>query len=56
MIIVTHEMQFAKAVADRIIFIDDGKIIENSKPEQFFSHPETERAKQFLNMFEYKRK
>lgn len=53
MIIVTHEMQFARAVADRIIFIDEGKIIENSDPETFFSAPKTERAKQFLNIFEF---
>lgn len=56
MVIVTHEMQFAKAVADRIIFIDGGKILEDSKPETFFTNPETERAKQFLNMFEFERK
>lgn len=54
MIIVTHEMQFARAVADRIIFIDGGKIIEDSDPETFFEAPKTERAKQFLNIFEFK--
>ena len=53
MVIVTHEMGFAKAVADRIIFIDEGKICEESKPEEFFSSPKTERAKQFLNIFSY---
>lgn len=53
MIIVTHEMQFARAVADRIIFLDGGKIIEEAAPEEFFNRPETERARQFLNMFEY---
>jgi len=53
MIIVTHEMQFAKAVADRIIFIDGGKIIEDCDPETFFSSPGTERAKEFLNIFEF---
>lgn len=53
MIIVTHEMQFARAVADRIIFIDEGKIIEDSDPETFFNAPKTERAKQFLNIFEF---
>lgn len=53
MVIVTHEMGFAKAVADRIIFIDEGKVCEESKPEEFFSSPKTERAKQFLNIFSY---
>jgi polar amino acid transport system ATP-binding protein len=53
MIIVTHEMQFARAIADRVIFLDGGKIVEEGKPEQFFEHPQTERAQQFLNMFEF---
>lgn len=53
MVIVTHEMGFAQAVADRIIFIDGGKICEESEPEQFFTNPKTERAKQFLNIFHY---
>lgn len=53
MVIVTHEMGFAKAVADRIIFIDEGKICEESEPEEFFTNPKTERAKQFLNIFNY---
>ena len=53
MLIVTHEMSFAKAVADRVIFLDDGKIVEVGLPEQFFENPKTERAKKFLNMFEY---
>lgn len=53
MIIVTHEMQFAKAVADRIIFLDHGKIVEENTPDQFFETPKTERAKQFLNIFEF---
>ena len=51
MLIVTHEMQFAKAVADKVIFIDQGKIVEEAAPDKFFEHPETERAKQFLNVF-----
>ena len=46
-----HEMQFAKAVADRVIFMDQGQIVEEAKPEEFFEHPTTERAKQFLNVF-----
>lgn len=53
MIIVTHEMSFAKAVADRVIFLDEGHIVEESSPDVFFEHPETERAQQFLNTFEF---
>ena len=53
MIIVTHEMQFAKAVADRIVMLDEGKIIEDIDPETFFITPVTERAKKFLNTFVY---
>lgn len=49
MVIVTHEMNFARHVADRIIFMDDGKIIEENTPEEFFAHPETQRARDFLN-------
>lgn len=53
MVIVTHEMQFARAVADRIVFMDRGEIVEEKSPNLFFTKPETERAKQFLNMFEF---
>lgn len=53
MVIVTHEMQFARAVADRVIFIDQGKILEEGSPKTFFTAPKTERAKQFLNIFEF---
>ncbi|MGN0288130.1 MAG: amino acid ABC transporter ATP-binding protein [Lachnospiraceae bacterium] len=53
MIIVTHEMEFAKAVADRVIFLDCGEIVEEEKPEEFFNYPKTDRAKQFLNTFHY---
>ncbi|WP_346432507.1 amino acid ABC transporter ATP-binding protein [Clostridium tanneri] len=53
MIIVTHEMSFAQAVADKIVFIDGGKICEISEPQEFFTNPKTERAKQFLNVFQY---
>lgn len=53
MIIVTHEMNFAKAVADKIIFMDDGEICETSSAGEFFTNPKTERAKQFLNLLEY---
>lgn len=46
--IVTHEMNFAKEIATRIIFLDDGKIIEEGTPEQFFAHPKTPRVREFL--------
>lgn len=53
MLIVTHEMEFARAVADRVIFMEGGNIIEESSPEEFFNNPKTNRAKQFLNTFSY---
>lgn len=53
MIIVTHEMSFARAVADRIFFFDDGEIVEENTPEQFFYKPKTQRAEQFLNSFKF---
>ena len=53
MVIVTHEMQFAKAVADKVVFLDEGKIIEQGPPDKFFQHPDTERAKKFLNTFRF---
>lgn len=53
MLIVTHEMAFARQVADRIIFMDQGNIIEQSAPEPFFSQPQTDRAKAFLNLLNY---
>ncbi len=53
MIIVTHEMAFAKAVADRIIFLDEGRIIESGTPQEFFDNPQTERARKFLNIFNF---
>ncbi|OOM74808.1 amino acid ABC transporter ATP-binding protein [Clostridium sp. BL-8] len=49
MVVVTHEMGFAKQVADRIVFMDGGQIIEEGVPEEFFSNPKNERAKSFLN-------
>ena len=55
MLIVTHEMGFARAVADRIVFMDDGSIVEINEPEAFFTAPKSERAKKFLNMFEFKK-
>lgn len=48
MVVVTHEMGFARQVADRIVFMADGEIIEEGTPEHFFNNPESERLKQFL--------
>ncbi len=56
MLIVTHEMQFARAVADRIILLDEGRIREEASPEEFFEHPNTDLARRFLRSFEYSRK
>ena len=56
MIIVTHEMSFARAVADRIVLIEDRQILEESDPEQFFTAPKTEQAKKFLQTFEFHKK
>lgn len=53
MLIVTHEMAFARAVADRVIFLDGGSVIEDTDPESFFGSPRTERAKRFLRTFEF---
>lgn len=53
MIIVTHEMQFARAIADRVLFLDGGKIVEEAPPKEFFDHPETERAQRFLRTFTF---
>ena len=49
MAIVTHEMGFAKEVADRLLFVDGGKIIEDDKPEVVFEHPKNERAREFFS-------
>ena len=56
MVIVTHEMQFARAIADRIILLDHGVIVEESDPEQFFTNPKTQRAKDFLQTFTYEKR
>lgn len=56
MVIVTHEMQFARAIADRIIFLDNGNIVEESDPEQFFTNPQTDRARDFLRTFTYEKR
>ena len=53
MLIVTHQMQFARAVADRVLFLDNGTIVEEAPPAQFFIAPKTERAKEFLQNFEF---
>ena len=53
MLIVTHEMRFAEAVADRVLFLEGGLVLEEAPPKQFFHHPQTERAQQFLNTFEF---
>ena len=53
MAIVTHEMRFAEAVADQVLFLEDGVVVEQGTPEQFFHMPQTERAQQFLKSFTY---
>lgn len=53
MLIVTHELQFARAIADRIIFMDKGVIAEEDTAEEFFNHPKTQRAQEFLNVFDF---
>lgn len=56
MVIVTHEMSFARAIADRVIFMDGGHIVEESDPESFFTAPRTKRAQEFLNTFVFENK
>lgn len=56
MLIVTHEMAFARAIADRIIFLDGGHIVEDTTPELFFDNPKTERARNFLKTFEFSKR
>ncbi|WP_326511103.1 amino acid ABC transporter ATP-binding protein [Aeromonas caviae] len=53
LLIVTHELAFAQAVADRIIFMDGGHILEQAAPHQFFDNPRSQRARQFLAKFSY---
>lgn len=53
MLIVTHEMAFAQAVSNRVIFLDNGDIVEEGTPDEFFNHPKTERAQKFLHTFEF---
>jgi glutamate transport system ATP-binding protein len=49
MIVVTHEMGFARKAADRVVFMADGQIVEQATPEQFFTNPQSDRAKDFLS-------
>ncbi|MDR1010994.1 MAG: amino acid ABC transporter ATP-binding protein [Opitutaceae bacterium] len=53
MVIVTHEMGFARAVADRVVFMDEGRVCETGIPEKFFTAPDTDRARRFLSKFLY---
>lgn len=53
MIIVTHELQFAKAVADRVLFLEKGAIVEEGDAKAFFNHPKTQRAQEFLSVFDF---
>lgn len=55
MVIVTHEMQFAKAVADRVTFLEGGKIVEEGEPKKLFEKPETDRLQRFLQTFTYEK-
>jgi polar amino acid transport system ATP-binding protein len=48
MVVVTHEMQFAREVCQEVVFMDQGKVVERATPEGFFGAPETERARKFL--------
>jgi len=49
MLVVTHEMGFAKTVADQMIFMDEGKIVEQATPDEFFNNPKSDRTKLFLS-------
>lgn len=53
MIVVTHEMGFAKKLASRILFLEEGKIVEENSPKEFFENPKTDRAKEFLEKITY---
>lgn len=52
MVIVTHEMNFAREVADRILFMEDGVIVEDAPPEEFFEYPKNDRIRQFIRKVE----
>lgn len=49
MVVVTHEMGFAREVGDRVLFLDEGRIVEQGTPEQIFNHPQEERTQLFLS-------
>ncbi|MGW0122969.1 amino acid ABC transporter ATP-binding protein, partial [Streptomyces sp. NPDC003327] len=49
MVVVTHEMGFARSAANRVVFMADGRIVEQASPEEFFSNPRSDRAKDFLS-------
>ena len=49
MVVVTHEMGFARTAANRVVFMADGQIVEENTPEEFFTHPRSDRAKDFLS-------
>jgi polar amino acid transport system ATP-binding protein len=51
MVVVTHEMDFARDVSDEVVFIDQGVVVERDKPETFFSNPKSARAQQFLSRY-----
>ncbi len=53
LLIVTHEMAFARAVADRVVFMEAGRVLEQNTPEEFFTNPQTARAQQFLEKFSF---
>lgn len=53
MIVVTHEMEFAKQIADRVVFLQDGTILENTDGTEFFNHPQTKRAQEFLDSMDF---
>ena len=53
MLIVTHEMGFARAIADRIVFMDEGRIVEVDPPRKFFADPSSDRARRFLDIFSF---
>ena len=53
MVIVTHEMQFARAIADRVVFLENGVIVEEAPPDAFFTAPQTRRAQEFLQTFTF---
>jgi cystine transport system ATP-binding protein len=52
MIVVTHEMRFAREAADEVIFMDQGVVVERNKPEEIFTNPKEERTRRFLNMIQ----